>query len=848
MPRLRIFIIPHTHFDAEVFLNREVTLRLGADNLLDVLYLLDRDPDFRFTLDQRCYVEGFANLHPEQMAQINRHVESGRLEMAGAMHVMPDTNLPCGESLARQILYGRAYFNAPFALKSRNGWMLDSFGHHPQMPQIMRLGGFETYTTQRGVPDPDHPVGFWWVGLDGSRIRVEWLPHSYAVGGTVPDSFVSFPQVVDHMAHIAESYAYNGQFAALSGFDLSAPPPQLPDFIRRYNALGGDIELVLATAEEYFRAQAAAELVELRADLNPVFTGCYAARITLKQQNRALENALFTVEKLMAINQAQSQIPAEPLNEAWEPVLFNQFHDIICGSHLDETYEHALSRYSAAANTVHLRTERALDTLADQIDTRGEGLPLLVFNPLGHERTDAVRCTIGLTYERWEWLTLSDDQGNDIPLQMDQVHRHPDGTIKRADLIFIARVPSLGWRTYHLHGGSDRAYQTDLWTNSFTRSGVPDLPSAQPRPDEGRMSNKLLEVDVNTRTAVIQRLYLRELDWNLVDERHPNGFASICRQEDQGDPWEYYGPLRGAITTTYPLIDPVPDRGEKRAIFSDEYGGNANISGGPVMGEICVKQPFGDGKFNFRVRLYAGLARIEIDTHLINQQPFVRYRNVFPFNLQHPRITYEIPFGALERPEGEYPAQNWVDVGDGERGIALLNRGVPGHSLVGSTLTTSLMKCTKVVDYSAGGYSPAARDVRGFEIGVNHHFEQALLPHTGNWQAAKIYREGLAFNVPLIARKVTGHDGELPSSGSFASLDSDHLVLHALYMDGDEWIARVVEAQGEAVDGRMSLRWLPRSSQSTDFLGENAVSLPIDGNTFSFHANPFEIKTFRLKL
>jgi alpha-mannosidase len=257
-------------------------------------------------------------------------------------------------------------------------------------------------------------VAFWWVGIDGSRIRVEWLPHSYALGGSVPDSFVTFPQVVDHIAQIAKPYIYNGQFAALSGFDLSAPAPQLPDFIRRYNALDGEIELVLATAEEYFRAQAEAELVELHADLNPVFTGCYAARITLKQQNRALENALLSAEKLMAINQAQSQIPAESLDEAWEPVLFNQFHDIICGSHLDEIYEHALNRYYGAANTVNLATERALDALTAQIDTRGEGLPLVVFNPLAYERTDVVRCTIGLAHEKWEWLALTDDQGSDI--------------------------------------------------------------------------------------------------------------------------------------------------------------------------------------------------------------------------------------------------------------------------------------------------------------------------------------------------------------------------------------------------------------------------------------------------
>jgi alpha-mannosidase len=76
------------------------------------------------------------------------------------------------------------------------------------------------------------------------------------------------------------------------------------------------------------------------------------------------------------------------------------------------------------------------------------------------------------------------------------------------------------------------------------------------------------------------------------------------------------------------------------------------------MAEMTVRSPFGEGKIRTRVRLYAGLPRVEIDTELVNQQPFVRYRNVFPLNLCHPSITYEIPFGAITRPEGEYPAQN----------------------------------------------------------------------------------------------------------------------------------------------------------------------------------------------
>lgn len=848
MPKLRLFVIPHTHYDAEVFLNRDVTLKLGSDNLLDVLHLLDTDPDYRFTLDQRCYVEGFAQLFPEQLERVKAHVASGRLEMAGAMHVMPDTNLPCGESLVRQILYGRAYFDPLFDIQNRNGWMLDSFGHHPQMPQIMRKGGFETYNIQRGVADPEHPAAFWWVGLDGSQIRVEWMPHTYGIIGIVPETFAGFRQVVDQITRLVEPYVYNGQFAALSGLDLNAPAPQLGDFIRRYNALGGDVELVLATAEEYFHAQTAEHFSELHGDLNPVFTGCYTARIRVKQQNRALENALFSAEKLAAVSYAQSQSPAPSMDDAWEPVLFNQFHDIICGSHLDEIYEHTLSRFQEAGNIASRVSESALDTLVASIDTRGEGLPLVVFNLLSYERVDVVHCTVGLSGEGWEWLALYDDEGGEIPLQLADVQRYPDGSIKRADLIFVARVPSLGWRTYFLRSGVAHAAETDLWTSAPFRSGTPMIVTGSLRPNEGRMGNSLLDVEVNTRTGVIRRIHLREQKWDVVNDQHPNGFASVCRQEDQGDPWEYYGPLRGAITSTDPLVDPVPNRGEKRAIFSDEYGGNATISGGPVMGEIKVRMPFGDGKLNVSVRMFAGLARVEIDTHIVNQQPFVRYRNVFPLNLEKPHITYEIPFGALERPEGEYPAQNWVDVHDGRRGAALLNRGIPGHSLVGSVLTASLMKCAKVVDYSAGGYTPASRDRLGFEIGVDHHFQQAILPHEGNWQSAKLYREGLAFNVPLVARKTASHAGSLPPSGSFASLNADNLMLHALYVDNGDLVLRVVESEGRSSDGQLWLRWPIREARETDFIGGNAATLNTEENIIRFQANPYEIKTLHVKL
>ncbi len=630
MSKLKLFIVAHTHFDAEVFVPRDETLQWGAENILDALYLLDRDPDFRYVLDQRCYVEGFEALYPEQMARMKAHVASGRLEMAGDMHAMPDANIPSGESYVRQIQYGRQYFERTFGRRSRIGWMLDSFGHHPQLPQIMRKAGFDVYAMQRG-PAPDSKAAFQWVGIDGTRLRCEWMPHTYALISNAPNNLPAFTQMIERIRSLIAPYVYNEQFLALSGMDISAPEQHLPEMIRQFNAAQGEVELMMATPSEYFAAQPADGLPEVAGDLNPVFTGCYAARISVKQRNREAERKLIAAETLQAINWAQQRAPVDAMETAWEPLLFNQFHDIICGSHLDATYESAMARFKLATDQADAVTNRAMDALAAQIDTRGEGMPLVVMNTLAHARKDVARVNIGLGHERWETLALFDHDGTSIPMQLENVKRHPDGSIKCADLIFIADVPSLGYRTYFVRSGVGvSAPGTDV-SVSLSGSGHTGMITGQLTPDEGRMSNSLIDVRASIRTGAIQSLVLRNLNWDIVDGTHAHGFGSVCRQEDQGDPWEYYGPLRGAATSQEPLVDPVPPRGQ--AIFTYQYGGQGWAAGGPVMAELGVQSPFSDGRYATRIRLYAGLPRVDIITELTNQQRFVRYRNVFP--LEH---------------------------------------------------------------------------------------------------------------------------------------------------------------------------------------------------------------------
>jgi alpha-mannosidase len=131
---------------------------------------------------------------------------------------------------------------------------------------------------------------------------------------------------------------------------------------------------------------------------------------------------------------------------------------------------------------------------------------------------------------------------------------------------------------------------------------------------------------------------------------------------------------------------------------------------------------------------------------------------------------------------------------------------------------------------------------------VTHRFEQALVPHRGAWQGARLPQEGLAFNLPLIVRKVSSHPGRLPATDSFVAMEPDNVLLHAMYVEDNQLVLRVAEAEGRGADGKVTLRWPVAGARETDLIRGSERPLQSSREGFSFSAAPFEIKTFRIDL
>src|SRR3954464_12485105 len=158
-----LWIIPHTHWEGAVFKTREEYLEMGLPHILTALRLLQEHSDYRFVLDQVAYFRPFLERYPEEADDFRKFVTEGRLQIVCGLNIMPDDNMPSGESFVRQMLYAKGYSREQFGVDVKVGWLLDTFGHHAQMPQILKSAGYNSFWFFRGVEDRNKmPSEFLW--------------------------------------------------------------------------------------------------------------------------------------------------------------------------------------------------------------------------------------------------------------------------------------------------------------------------------------------------------------------------------------------------------------------------------------------------------------------------------------------------------------------------------------------------------------------------------------------------------------------------------------------------------------------------------------------------------------
>jgi len=810
-----LYFDSNAHIDAAWLWRSKETIEVCNRTFGSVMNMMNARPDFTYTQSQAALYDWMVRYYPDLFRQIQDREKEGRWEIIGGMWVEPDCNLPSGVSWARQLLYGQRFFQKHFGKKVQIGWNPDSFGYNWNMPQFFLNAGIDAFITQKiGWNDTSvFPYrAFWWQAPDDSRI-LAYFPFSYV------DRIENPFRLVDWLRQFEANTGFTKLMILFGVGDHGGGPSlEMMERIDRLKTVDIFPEVVFGTASQYLAWMKDQDLSDLPVWESELYLeyhrGTYTTQANTKKWNRRSEVLLTNAEKFSALaTMAGRPYNQADLEEAWQTVCFNQFHDILPGSSIREVYFDADKSYREAHAIGKHELMGASKAIAKQINTEGlpQGKPVVVFNPLAWNRTDIVR--VRLAAGDTDDYAIYDQTGKEIPSQIvaqGKYHR---------DVLFVAEdVPSLGYEVYVL------------------RAGKPAIAKSALTISETTVENEIFRVTVDPDSGWITSILDKGSGRELLD-----GYGNRLQLfEDKPTAWDAWNIGLG---TEYPSqfrrIE-VVEEGPVRAVLRLHRDFLK-----PGVQKSYPTEDFPSSFFVQDIVLIRGVDRVDFRTDVEWWENKTMLKVAFPVSVRDTMATYEIPYGSIERSttlthpldrgKWEVPALHWADVSDDGYGITLLTDSKYGYDIKGNVMRLSLLRSPEWPDPTAD---------RG-----DHSIAYALYPHEGDWRESQTVRRGYEFNTPLIPVMTGIHGGELPKLRSFIRLEPDNLVLTTVKRaerQDDAWIVQWYEAIGEHTRAMLTLPMKPKRAFVSNFLEEEGEPVSFDGNTINLETRKHGISTIKV--
>ncbi len=753
------------------------TIRSTFQSVLD---RMDEYPDFVFTGSSAAFYAWLRDTDPALFEKVKARVREGRWEIVGGWWVQPDANIPCGESLARQSLYGQRFFQEAFGVMATIGYNPDTFGHSAVMPQILRLSGMSRYVFMRPGPhEKDLPGNvFWWQAPDGSRVLTARISRSY---GTWADELGEHVEAANaaRPGYVSDYIVFYGV-----GNHGGGPTKANIDSIHAMSEQAGNPHIALSTLDAFFasveaEAAAGAAIPVVADELQHHARGCYAAESEVKRHNRRVEHLLMNAERFCALATALTgrPYPRAELTSAWQAALFNQFHDILAGSSLPEAYVDARDGYGYSATIAARALNMAIQAISSRIDTRGEGTALVVFNPLPWP------AKVPVEVER-SAPAIHSAEGAPITGQSIQ----PTTVVGQTRVCFVAELPALGYRVFRQDAQPNIIIPPE---RAIPETPLPSL-VARSATTTG-LENAFWRLEVDTATGSMIRLFDKR---NRVEAlAGPANIGLVI--EDRSDTWSH----------------------DARA-FRDEVGRFSHAivtveEDGPVRAALRVEMHWGRSTLLQRLYLYREIDLIECRLSVNWQEQHKLLKLAFPLALSEPRATYETPYGSVARACNgeEEPGQQWLDVSGwaldaaGARvpyGVSLLNDSKYSFDVMNAEMRMTVLRSPVYAHHDPWKLEPGRAYVyhdQGWQS-VTYR----LVPHRGSWGEAGVPRRAWELNAPPVSVNEANHAGALPLSFSYLSVEPKNILLSVckLAEDSDDLIVRGYETDGRPV--RATLR------------------------------------------
>lgn len=800
----------HAHIDVAWLWTLGQTRRKAGRTFHTVMRLMEQYPEYHFTQSQPQLYDYVRQDYPELFEAIQRRAAEGRWELIGGMWVEADCNLSGAESLARQFLLGRSFFEKyfPGVKDSPVLWLPDVFGYAWALPQLIKQAGLEYFFTIKIGWSQYNRLpydSFWWQGLDGTRVLTHFSttpdPGAYA---STYNALATPEQLYGTWTNFQQKDLGRGLdnppllMAFGFGDGGGGPTREMIENIREMEALPAFPRMRQGDVTSFFQ-----QLEKTSAEHLPTWNGelyleyhrgTYTSQSRNKRANRKSEFLLHDAEFVAVLAAQLDQhytYPTESLRHAWELVCLNQFHDIIPGSSVNEVYVESQRQYGEIIEAGTSVRDEALQAIAAQV-----GGDLLVVNPNSFERKDLAFWPGKLAPGQY----LKHGATNEPVSTQETV----DGT-----LIALESAPALSVNALTVaEGNAAAASATGLVATSSL------------------LENAYVRVEFNT-DGDITRIY------DKVNQREVLPQGALANQfqafEDRPMFWDAWD------------VDIFYD---DKQWLADPATSIRVVESGPLRATLAIERRILHSTYTQHISLQYNSPRLDIDTTIDWRERHILLKVAFPVDVLTPTATYDIQWGNVQRPTHrntswdwarfETCAHKWVDLSEGDYGVSLLNDCKYGHDIRDNVMRISLLRSPTMPDPEAD---------QG-----EHRFTYSLLPHKGSWNEQTI-AAAYALNDPLLVYQPAGSgNGEVQQPASFLAVNRPNVVIETIKQaeDGNGIIVRLYESQRQRGSVTLSTSFPLAAAWRANIIEHNDQAIAVDGQQITFSVRPYEIVTLRL--
>ena len=646
---LKVAAVGHAHIDTGWLWPVRETIRKCARTFSTQLDLIDKYPDYIFGASMPQHYQFMKDYYPNIFKRIKAAVKKGQWELQGGMWVEADCNLISGESMVRQLLYGKNFFLKEFGIEVDNLWLPDVFGYSAALPQILKKADINYFLTQKISWNQfnEFPYQtFNWRGIDGTEVLTHFPPEN------TYNSELDTKFLVPAQNAFKEKVELN-EFMSLFGVGDGGggPKPENIELGRRLKNLESAPRVSFSTAKNFFK-RLNKNKNKLQTWVGELYLELHRGTLTthglVKKQNRKLENKLKAVEFLWSCIDLKFY-PTTELDSSWKKLLINQFHDIIPGSSINLVYQTTHKEYIE----IHKKCDDLIKKAGSSLFIKNNN-SFVLSNALSYEYTGVVKIS-----KRFIGHNIITE--NDTELITQEIN---------GDAYCHVSLNAFSFTTFYK--GKKQKFK-DKKNSALV------------------LENDLVEYTFSTVGTLISAID-KETKKNLLNA--PGNVLSLY--EDRPLNWD-------AWDIDFYYRDSLLETARIKKINKVQHG--------LVLGSLEIDYKIGNSSIKQTISLSNQSKRLDFETFVDWHEKHKMLRVHFPTNITSDQASFDIQYGYVrrnthkntswDRAKFEVVGHKYADLSDNDYGIAILNDCKYGYSILDKTIDLNLLRSPNNPDADA---------------------------------------------------------------------------------------------------------------------------------------------------